>query len=289
LAWLKDTFYIVVGKLLGSRIVLHVHAAEFNELYRNQPSVIRFYTRKVMAKADVVIAVSEEWRKFLTEILPINRIMVLRNCLDGQAIRGNPDQRCGQPVKALFLGTVGKRKGALDLMEAIQRARNQGCNLKVWIAGGEEQAGDFVKAQAKLQELQIEDSCELVGIVRGERKAELLEKASLFILPSYSEGLPMAILEAMSASLPIISTPVGGIPEVVRDGHNGYLVPPGDIPALAEKIILLVNNPALRDAFGQRSRAIIDQELDAKPYVQRLAKLYEAILGSSTMWNLEGI
>jgi glycosyltransferase involved in cell wall biosynthesis len=111
-------------------------------------------------------------------------------------------------------------------------------------------------------------------------KTELFERANLFVLPSYNEGLPMAILEGMTAGMAIVSTPVGGIPEVVRDGYNGFLVPPGDIDALAEKLAVLAHDPQLCHLMGQRSREIVKSELDVKSYVTRLIDLYNSKLHS---------
>jgi glycosyltransferase involved in cell wall biosynthesis len=151
------------------------------------------------------------------------------------------------------------------------------CSLHLWIAGDEEREGDLARARTRLEELDLEDRCQLVGTVRGESKTQLLDEASLFVLPSYNEGLPMAILEAMAAGLAVVATPVGGIPEVIRDDYNGFLVTPGDVEALAEKLAILANDRHLREVMGRRGREIAEQELDVKPYVERLVALYESL------------
>jgi glycosyltransferase involved in cell wall biosynthesis len=87
----------------------------------------------------------------------------------------------------------------------------------------------------------------------------------------------MAILEAMAAGLAVVATPVGGIPEVIRDDYNGFLVTPGDVEALAEKLAILANDRHLREVMGRRGREIAEQELDVKPYVERLVALYESL------------
>jgi glycosyltransferase involved in cell wall biosynthesis len=149
------------------------------------------------------------------------------------------------------------------------------------MAGGEERKGDRVRAMARREELQLVDKCQLVGIVDGAEKAELLSEANLFVLPSYDEGLPMAVLEAMAAGLAVVSSPVGGIPEVVRDGYNGFLITPGDIATLADKLAILASNPLLCKVMGQRSREIAQRELDVKLYIERLVALYESIASPS--------
>jgi glycosyltransferase involved in cell wall biosynthesis len=273
-AWLKDTLYVIVSKILRSRFILHVHAAEFDELFAKKSSPVQYYTRKVMGFADVVIAVSEEWKKWLSQIVPPDRVLVFRNCISVDAITRHVSPN---GAKALFLGSVGPRKGAFDLLEAVGRLKSTGCPLQVWVAGFEERKGDFTRASGRSDELQLGDAFQLLGNVRGREKVDLLKNASFFVLPSYNEGLPMAILEAMAAGLAVVATPVGGIPEVVRDGDNGFLVRPGDVETLAEKLALLANDRTLREFMGQRSREIAEQELDVKPYAERLIGLYEAI------------
>jgi glycosyltransferase involved in cell wall biosynthesis len=275
IAWLKDTLYVLIAKVYRCRIVIQVHAADFDELYGKKSRLIQHYTRKVMGLADAIIAVSSEWKRRLAQIAPDDRIFAFRNCISVDTI---PPHVSTNGAKALFLGSVGPRKGAFDLLEAMGRLKSRSCPLQVWIAGYEEREGDLLRAGARHKELQLGESYQLVGTVRGAKKAELLSKANFFVLPSYDEGLPMAVLEAMAAGLPIIATPVGGIPEVVRDNYNGFLITPGDVDTLAEKLTTLSNDRQLRDIMGTRSRQIAENELDVKPYVKRLVALYESMI-----------
>ncbi len=275
--WLKDTFYILIGKLYGSKIVLHIHASTFNSLYGEKSKLVQGYTRWVMGLSDAIISVSDEWKQRLGGIVHAEKVFSFRNCITLDSFSPHPANRPVNCVKAMFIGSVGSRKGAFDLLEALGRLKTRGCVLPTTIAGYEEREGDLVKARSRLQELNLADTCELPGTVIGEKKAELFSKANLFILPSYNEGLPMAILEGMSAGMAVVSTPVGGIPEIVRDGYNGFLVQPGDIDSLAEKLEVLADDPHLCLEMGKRSREIVE-ELDVKPYVVRLLALYNSLL-----------
>ena len=105
-------------------------------------------------------------------------------------------------------------------------------------------------AQHLLERYQLANTCELLGSVHREKVLQLFREASVFVLPSYYEGLPMAILEALAAGLPVIATPVGGIPEVVRDTYNGFLIPSGDIEALAGAIEKLVSDAEFTQRYG---------------------------------------
>jgi glycosyltransferase involved in cell wall biosynthesis len=277
--WLKDTFYILVGKLYGSKVVLHVHAADFNSLYNARSKLFQRYTRWAMGLSEAIISISDEWKQRLGGIVPAEKIIPFRNCINIDSFSHHPADRDADSVQALFIGSVGSRKGAFDLLEALGRLKSRDCVLPTCIAGYEASEGDLERARSRLHALHLTDSCELPGTVLGEKKAELFRRASLFVLPSYNEGLPMAILEGMSAGMAVVSTPVGGIPEIVRDGYNGFLVQPGNIDALAEKLEILARDPVLCQLMGRRSREIVE-ELDVKPYVERLLGLYTSLLQS---------
>ncbi len=277
LGWLKDSLFVVVGKAYRCRIALHVHASDFGQLYGQKGRFIQWYTRRVMELADAVIAVSMEWKTRLAEIVPAERIYALRNCIAVDDAPHTPPRHSTNGVKALFLGSVGVRKGIFDLLEALSYARLHGSSLELWVAGSEERNGDISRARTRVEELHLEGVCQFVGDVRGEEKRRLLTEADLFVLPSYHEGLPMAILEALSAGLAIVASAVGGIPEIIKDGYNGYLVTPGDVPALAEKLMLLANDPHMCQEMGRHSREIAEQELGVETYCEQVIALYESL------------
>jgi len=277
IAWLKDTFFVLIGKAWGSRIILHIHGGNFDEIYNKSHRLIRNYTQKVLELADAVIAVSEVLSKRLTHIVLVNHILTFKNCIAVDTVPARLSCCPTNGAKALFLGVIGPSKGTYDLIEAMAFLKARGISLTLWIAGLEEREGDIDKARAKIRKLDLEGVCQFVGAVYGANKSQLLNDASLLVLPSYHEALPMALLEAMAAGLPIVATRVGGIPEVVVDGYNGFLVEPGNVEALAEKLSVLASDPHLCQVMGKRSREISERELDVKPYVKRLVALYESI------------
>jgi glycosyltransferase involved in cell wall biosynthesis len=276
IAWLKDTFFIFVGKLYGARIVLHVHAADFDSLYGSRGRFFQWYSRWAMSLSSAVISVSDQWKLRLQGIVSARKVFSFTNCIAVNSFPAYAANRTIDQVRALFIGSIGKRKGAFDLLEALGRIKSRGLVLPIVIAGYEDHEGNLDKARRRIEQLQLADSCELPGMVGGDKKAALFASANLLVLPSYNEGLPMAILEGMQAGMAVVSTPVGGIPEIVRDGYNGFLVPPGDIDALAEKLFILAGSPDLCLQMGKRSREMVEK-LDVKPYVDRLVALYDSL------------
>lgn len=277
LAWLKDTLYIHFGKQVHCKVIIHLHAAEFDELYSNQSALIKRYTRWALSRADAVIAVSEIWRERLEEIVEVSKIHTFKNCIKVEPVdfAARPQE---DSINVLFLGSIGPRKGAFDLIEAAAKIKTQDKPVHIWLAGYEERPGDLEIAKKQIAELHMEERCDLVGVIKGEKKLEYLQNMDFFVLPSHNEGLPMAILEAMQAGKAVISCPVGGISEIVREGENGFLVTPGDIDKLAEKIDFLIQHPDVRKRMGEKSLQIIQEELTVTSYVDRLVHLYEDLL-----------
>lgn len=277
LSWLKDTLYIIVSKMCRCRVVLHVHAADFSELYTGHGHFWRRYTRCTMNLADEVIAVSDEWKQLLRQVVPNQKISTFRNCVDAGAFPSWESRPAPRRPVAVFLGMVGDRKGVFDLVDAMGHVKAQRCPLELRIAGDEARRGDLDRVRTRIADLGLEHHCRLLGVVSGRRKTRLLREATLLVLPSYQEGLPLAVIEGMASALPILSTAVGGIPEVVKEGWNGFLVSPGDVEALSRNLRRLAKNPALCKALGRRGRKLVKEELDVKRYVQRLTNLYESL------------
>jgi glycosyltransferase involved in cell wall biosynthesis len=278
IAWLKDTFFVIMGKAFHTRLILHMHGGNFDTIYHENSRIIQSYTRMILGFADAVISVSTEWKIRLAKLIPIARVFPFTNCIDIHAFQPNDTCNVGQVVNILFLGRVGPLKGTFDLIEAIHYLQPGKFNFHVWIVGPEERDGDFQYAQHLLEKYQLTDTCELLGAVNREKVIQLLREANLFVLPSYYEGLPMVILEALATGLPVIATNVGGISEVVRDSYNGFLIPSGSIKVLADALEILVSNADLRKIMGQRSREIAEQELDVYSYVERITSLYSSLL-----------
>jgi glycosyltransferase involved in cell wall biosynthesis len=273
-AWLKDTFFVVAGKVFRVHVILHMHGGNFDAIYAENPRLIQNYTRMILDFAVAVISVSVEWKTRLAKLIPAARVFPFKNCIDVQIYHpqdiGSPDRS----VNILFLGRIGPLKGAFDLIEAVHCLPPGGCDFHVYMVGPEERDGDFHVAQDLLEKYQLSGICELSGSVPRETVLQLFNKASIFVLPSYYEGLPMAILEALAAGLPVIATPVGGIPEVVQDAFNGFLLAPGDIQALKGALEKLVMDADLRKIMGDRSRKIAERDLDVAAYVENLTALY---------------
>jgi len=140
------------------------------------------------------------------------------------------------------------------------------------------QGGGHLKEEAERQiaNLQLQENVKLLGF--REDVPELLRLFDIFVLPSTSEGLPMSIVEAMAAAKPVVATRVGGLPEIVTDGDNGYLVEPANVAALAEKLQILLQSKELRTCLGQRGRQIASEKFSLETMIKQYQELYEKVL-----------
>jgi glycosyltransferase involved in cell wall biosynthesis len=273
--WRKSLF-IVPTLLARVPVILHLHGAEFYVFYGKECSAwSRRFVRWVFEQASQVVVLSQSWREWVQTTFPEARVRVIPNPIlipDIPLIQGR------QPCALLFLGRLGQRKGVYDLLQAVSLLVSRYPNLKVWLGGDGEL--DIVRDRAA--SLGIGGYVQVLGWVKGADKTRLLDEASVYVLPSYNEGLPMSVLEAMAHGLPVVATPVGGIPEALRDGEEGFLVAPGDIEGLADRLDRLLANPDLRARMGEAARQRAISCFGADGIVKQWVALYRELGWSCT-------
>jgi glycosyltransferase involved in cell wall biosynthesis len=174
------------------------------------------------------------------------------------------------PCCILYLGALGRRKGTADLLHALASPRLRGMRWNAVIAGN----GDVDSFRNQAAALGIADRVAFPGWVGPEEAQSLLASASVFVLPSYNEGLPVAVLEAMAAGVPVVTTRVGAIPDLGIDGEAGFTVDPGSIEDLTDRLAVLVDDPVLRGRFGSNGRRRVESEFTIESTARRLAALY---------------
>jgi glycosyltransferase involved in cell wall biosynthesis len=218
-----------------------------------------------------VLVLGERWRQFVLGIAPAANVVVQPN-----SVRMPPrqtDRPAHESVDLLFLGVVGRRKGVYELLEAFATARAQCPVLRLTVAGN----GEIAHAQRAAEDLGISDAVTFTGWLDGDSKTRLLERSDIYVLPSHNEGLPMSILEAMSWGLPIISTDVGAIAELVRHDTDGLIVPAGATEPLAQAIVRLASSRELRLCMGQSGRRRVGDAFSEDVVLPRLEDLYDVV------------
>lgn len=267
--WRKAVF-AAIARRFGVPVVLHLHGSEMKAFYVAQPAPVKRMIVGQLEAAARVVALSESWRRFVAEIAPRAKTSVVPNAVD---IGDVAPLRARPARQILFLGRVGVRKGVFDLLPAFAAARDINGGLELTIAGD----GAIARAKREAERLGVADHVDLRGWVGPQEREALFSRADIFVLPSRNEGLPMSVLEAMARGLPVIATPVGGLPELIEDGVNGLLVPPGDPQALARAILKLADDQEGRDALGRAARETILARHSAAVTLPALEEVYAAV------------
>jgi glycosyltransferase involved in cell wall biosynthesis len=259
--------------LFQRRVLFHLHSPSFLTYYERAPRFAQAWMRRMAEESDLFVCLSESWQRECARAFPKARFVVLPNVVEPPT---NPVVRAAHegPLRLLFLGLLGPRKGAFDLVRTLYHHQSAWAGRVELTIGGN---GEVAELTELIEELNLGDQVRYAGWVTGEKKTALLRQADVFVLPSYAEGMPMSILEAMSYGLPILSTTVGGIPEVVADGDNGFLVEPGDEAALAARIDRWLADPTLIGQMSERSSATVRSYFPEAVFDQ-LSALYEALL-----------
>ncbi|QJD77230.1 glycosyltransferase family 4 protein [Spirosoma rhododendri] len=272
----KLVLFLTARYAFRKRTIYHMHGSRFVEFYEQSGPLSQRLIRFLVERADIVIVLSEYWRDYFNRQFRVRRLEILSNIIHQRDLSaGFPTRPAGKlPVRLLFLGAIGQRKGIFDLLDGIQQYRDSFEGRLLLYVGGN---GDTKRLESYIAQHRLESIVRFEGWVSGIRKHELLSTCDVFILPSYNEGLPLSILEAMNYHLPIIATPVGGTAEVVHDGVNGFLVTPGDKKTLCQRLMRFIDDPDLVNQMGDESARLI-AGYQPEVVLPRLNQLYNDLL-----------
>lgn len=302
----RDGGFILLSWLLRRRIVGHVNASRFNSFFSEARAPLRQVLRWLLQRLDVLIATSAYWQTAIGRFVRTVPVEVVPNGVDvhefrpydgedavrdaaptppGSGVRTDTahpaeDPRWqGRRGRVMFLGSLGQRKGIYDLLRATALLRSQ-VDVFLVCAGREDAQGDQARIARLSGELGLNNAVSFVGNVYGEDKVRLLRGADVFVLPSYAENQPIALLETMATGLPVVTTPVGAVPEVIEDGANGFLVAPGDDRALADRLLTLLRDPDLRSRMGVAARRTVEDRYALSIMLDRLDAIFGGLVRS---------
>jgi glycosyltransferase involved in cell wall biosynthesis len=270
-AWLTGTV----------KVISHVHGL------RRSRTFCRKITNSILTlKIAKYIAVSDAAKEDIVRtncIIPPVKVKTIWNGIDIKHVdscavtREKARTRIGLPSNGVVFGTVGrlaKTKGHSYLLGAFAEVRKRIPEARLVIVGGGQLQDDLVR---KAVDLGLSDSVILTGL-RSD-VLEILNGFDVFVFPSLAEGLPLALLEAMAARLPVIATNVGGVPEVINDTDCGMLVPPADLPALAGAMIKIAQmDTEKRNALGAKARQRVETAFTTEIMCNNIMDLYESVL-----------
>ncbi len=241
----RSAWFVKLAKILGRKVVLHIHGGGFKEYYKTNPRWIS----SILNKCDAIITLTPSWKQYFQEISTCPLITIIPNIIEPPQTN-YPKYNDGK-FHLLFLGLITEAKGIFDLIEVLNDNVSEFRGKIILHIGGN---GKTKQLCDMIERYDIADIVKFEGWVSGNKKAELLSACDAFILPSYTEGLPISILEAMVYGKPVLSTPIGGIPEIIEHGKTGLLFDAGDKDAMFSAIKLLSENRPLCTEMGEAAR-----------------------------------
>lgn len=263
--------FIKLAKRCGKKVILHEHAADFVEFY--QSATDKKEIVRTINTCDSFIVLSKSWKKFFVSIgIEPNKIHILNNIVSPPVAENQPHH--DNKLHLMYMGEISNRKGAFDLLKAVNDNKEYFKDKLLLRMGGNEVDGDI---RGYIQKNGLKDFVSYEGWISGQKKTDCLTWEDVYILPSYNEGLPIAILEAMSYSHPVISTSVGGIPEIITNGENGILVQPGKTQEIADAIKYYIEYPNKISEHGEYAYRVVKDYFPQKVFSD-LGKIYQNLL-----------
>jgi len=267
--------FIYIGAMLHIPVVNHIHGSDLERFYWGKSAHHKAFIRSTYRKCSKILVLSERWKDRFRELIDSNKMEVIVNYGTLQNHRCEDEKKESHMV--LFMGFLSELKGCYDIPKVAALVARRLQYVRFVLAGSGS-AGDIQQIKAMTKNCGVEERLAFPGWVRGKEKDVLLRQADLFFLPSYTEGMPMSILEAMAYGLPVVSTTVGGIPELVEHEKSGFLLEPGDTEGFAEAIITLLKDPRKRTEMGQTGKAFVQENYSLEKHINSLMNVYDSLI-----------
>jgi glycosyltransferase involved in cell wall biosynthesis len=263
----RDLLFLCALRASGRRVVGHLQVVPEDRCRsRALKALDRFVTRWVTVAPSSVrrladMGIDADW-------IP-NPIRIDAN--------GHEAEPAAEGFRILFVGRYGERKGCTELISALARVRAADVDATLRFVGREEHEGEEAALRGEVVKLGLTESVEFAGVKDRESLADCYASADALCLPSHREGMPLALLEGMAFGLPVIATPVGGIPDFVHADETGLIVPAGDIEALAGAITTLAQDHELRVRLGTAGRELVRTQAGSDTLARQWRRLYDEV------------
>lgn len=270
-AIIRDFLLLQIAHSLGFPIVLHIHGGQMMT-NRNRPWLINRLLTSVFSWAKHIVVLSDLEKQIIEEDFKVNNVHSLPNCIDLTEARNFERKHdLSKPLSILYLGRIERNKGIDYILEASKRLLDEGEDFVLHFAGKEETEGEYLPVFRQ----ELGDKFVYHGVVFGDVKNQLLKECDVFLLPSFFEGLPMALIETMSlGEIPVV-TNVGSISSLVEDNVNGLFIQVKNGDDIVEKIKLLIHNAELRQRLSGSAQNTVFALYDDKAYINKLNTLYK--------------
>lgn len=264
---IRKLLYFFPAHLFRKKTIVHFHAFSPDTTINGKK---RWIYRYIFSRSQKVIVLSESWKETVNNAFSLKNIEVVYNPCSTIINKNEYEKQ----KHILFAGTINARKGYVDMIRAFAKIADKHKDWKIVFAGN----GEIEQGMALAKELGIEKQCVFLGWVNGDKKDKAFKEASIFCLPSYAEGFPMAVLDAWAYGLPVITTPVGGIPDVAKDEKNMLVFVPGDTNKLAKQMDKLITDGELRHRITEASIDFANNRFSQEEFNRHIAQIYSMLM-----------
>lgn len=269
----RKSILLQCARMYGRPTLLHIHDGTFVQWYERLNGFAQRAVRGSLKRATCVIVLTPFWARAIGQIQPQAHITILPNPVNvAPLIQHNSQHSHKRDGTILFMGRLWPEKGVIDLLEAVAALQNRFPKIQLVLAGD----GDLPAIQSQAQALGITDRVQLPGWVANQQKQTLLHQATVLVLPSMAEGMPMAVLEAMAAGIPVIASAVGGIPDMLARG-GGMTYPAGNSFELMRLLEYLLSKPDQARQIGARGYKVAQSHYAAHQVMAQLGALYQQL------------
>ena len=261
--------YAKIAKLLRKPVVVRFGGI-FDQFYAASSEREQHLIRRALLLPDAVIVQSSSWKTFFKQFIPEERLNIVPNAVPVPPPMPDRSQRKGL-VTALFICTNdAKRKGIDSVLKAVTELKDR---VRFVFVAVNESVRSLIKQHGLDKDIELHDP-----VSNEEMKRFFYPQADIFLLPSLGEGFPNSMLEAMASGLPVVTTPVGAIPDVLTPNVHGFLNEPGDSSAFIRDVAFLVDNPTERLAMGTRCYTLVSSEYNLDAVFTRFDHLWNRLL-----------
>ncbi|MFC5281955.1 glycosyltransferase family 4 protein [Pedobacter alpinus] len=267
---IRDCPLIIITKFLGVKMIIHIHGGAYIANH-NIPSWAKFLIKICFNGKNPKIVLGQTEKEFIVDTFKCKNVEVLPNSLNlDDAVDFNRNENVDNELKFLFLGRISKEKGIEYIYQAFKTLKEQQFPIKFYMAGKGEEEQEYVK---KFRDLLNSDFI-FEGVIFGEKKTQLLKDCNIFLLPSFFEGLPISLLEAMSFGQVAITTNVGSIKYVVENKINGLFVKTKNSQDIVDAILAVSNNQELKTKIAIQAKQTVFNNFNPINYIKKLNQIY---------------
>jgi len=277
--------FMILTRLAGVKLLLHLHGTDWHFWHTTRPWLRRFRNELAFRIPHAIIVLYGLWKRELLSLIPNQKVHVVGNAIEDAP---KPQAKDVESIKAdlgigssdfvvLTVGFVGRRKGALETLKAVPELVRHKPTIKFVFVGGEEFPDETLPVLDKIRTDRLEPWVLLVGEVPRSKVPLYLSCADVFLLPSLQEGMPIAVLEALRAGLPVVVSRVGAMPEMIEHGKTGMLIDPGKAEDIVDAVKKIADDAELRSSLAKNGRALFEEQYEVGACIKKISKIYQSI------------